>query len=142
MRTFTLQEAQTLLPLVENLLVRAQDAARKASERENAIQQLSQSIYLSGGMRVDVTRALNIKNEHEKAVTEARDALAEIDAIGVQIKDLEKGLLDFPFELDGKIVLLCWLQGEPTITHWHSLEAGFAGRQPIDGRFEGKGRTQ
>lgn len=142
MRTFTLHEAQTLLPLVQTLLTRAQKAARNAAEREGGIAQLAQDIYLAGGMRVNVERALALKNSHEKAVTEARDALAEIDAIGVQIKDLQKGLLDFPFQLDGTIVLLCWLQGEPTITHWHSLEGGFAGRQPIDDRFHPRGRTQ
>lgn len=142
MRTFTLQEAQTLLPLVESLLKRTQNAAHNATEREAELQQLSNTIYLAGGMRVDVARAAKLKSDHEKAVTQARDALAEINAIGVQIKDLEKGLLDFPFELDGKIVLLCWLQGEPSITHWHSLEAGFAGREPIDHRFTGKERPQ
>lgn len=142
MRTFTLQEAQTLLPLVESLLKRAQTAARNAAHRERDLQQLSHAIYLAGGMRVDVEHATKLKSDHQKTVTEARDALAELDAIGVQIKDLEKGLLDFPFELDGKIVLLCWLQGEPTITHWHSLEAGFAGRQPLDERFTGKDRLQ
>lgn len=142
MRTFTLQEAQTLLPLVESLLKRAQEAARHASALEAEQQQLSHNIYLQGGMRIDVAKVTKLKNDHLKAVDAARDSLAEIDAIGVQIKDLDKGLLDFPFELDGKIVLLCWLQGEPTISHWHSLDAGFAGRAPIDGRFHEKGRMQ
>jgi hypothetical protein len=142
MRTFTLQEAQTLLPLVESLLKRAQEAVRVATERENDLQQLSHAIYISGGMRVDVVRATRLRSEHEKAVAEARDTLSEIDAIGVQIKDLEKGLLDFPFQLDDQIVLLCWLQGETTITYWHSLDAGFAGRQPVDHRFHRIDRTQ
>lgn len=142
MRTFTLQEAQTLLPLVESLLSRAQDAARNAASLEREQQGLAHNIYLLGGMRIDVAKVTKLKNDHEKAVTAARDALAEINAIGVQIKDLDKGLLDFPFELDGKIVLLCWLQGEPSISHWHSLDAGFAGRAPIDYRFHEKGRPQ
>ncbi len=142
MRTFTLQEAQTLLPLVDSLLKRAQSAAAKATALEDRQQQLSHAIYLSGGMRVDVVAATRLKDDHQKAVSEARDALAEIDAIGVQIKDLEKGLLDFPFQLDDSIVLLCWLQGEGTITHWHSLEAGFAGRQLLDHRFTRNDRPQ
>ncbi|MBS1813732.1 MAG: DUF2203 domain-containing protein [Acidobacteria bacterium] len=142
MRTFTLQEAQTLLPLVESLLKRAQEAARHAAALEAEQAQVAQRIYLLGGMQIDVSAVAKQKADHEKAVSAARDSLAEIDAIGVQIKDLNKGLLDFPFELDGKIVLLCWLQGEPTITHWHSLEAGFAGREPIDERFHEKGRPQ
>lgn len=131
-----------MLPLVESLLKRAQDAARNAAALERQQQELSHNIYLLGGMRIDVVKVTKLKNDHEKAVAAARDALAEIDAIGVQIKDLDKGLLDFPFELDGKIVLLCWLQGEPAISHWHSLDAGFAGRAPIDHRFHEKGRPQ
>jgi len=71
----------------------------------------------------------------EKSVQEAKDTLAEIDAIGVQVKDLEKGLLDFPFQLEDRVVLLCWTQGETGITFWHTTEAGFAGRQPLDERF-------
>lgn len=142
MRTFTLQEAQTLLPLVESLLKRAQEAAHKAAALEAEQAQLSQKIYLLGGVHIDVAAATKLKSDHERSISAARDSLAEIDAIGVQIKDLEKGLLDFPFELDGKIVLLCWLQGEPSITHWHSLEGGFAGRAPIDERFHEKGRPQ
>jgi hypothetical protein len=49
----------------------------------------------------------------------------------VQVKDLEKGLLDFPCEVEGEIVLLCWLWGEEKITHYHGLEDGFAGRKPV-----------
>jgi len=69
-------------------------------------------------------------------VQRAKDAVAEIDAIGVQVKDLDTGLLDFPFSLDGDVVLLCWKMGETRITHWHTVEAGFRGRQPVDERFK------
>ena len=74
-----------------------------------------------------------------KAVQEARDTVAEIDSIGVQVNDLEEGLLDFPYVMDGKTVLLCWKLGEPAITHWHTEEEGFAGRKPLDSRF---GKTE
>ena len=57
------------------------------------------------------------------------------DAIGVRVRDLDVGLLDFPAYLDGEIVLLCWKLGEEKIEYWHSLEAGYRGRQPVDGRF-------
>jgi len=59
----------------------------------------------------------------------------EIDATGVQVKDLDIGLLDFPFQLDGEIVLLCWKMGETEIRHWHTMDGGFAGRQTVDERF-------
>jgi len=69
---------------------------------------------------------------------QAKDSLAEIDAIGVQIKDLETGLLDFPCLIDGETVLLCWKMGESRIEFWHTLDAGFQGRQPVDERFTKK----
>jgi hypothetical protein len=70
---------------------------------------------------------------------EAKGCAAEIEEIGVQVKDLEQGLLDFPCVLDGKTVFLCWKQGEKEIGYWHAPEDGFEGRKPLDGRF---GRTE
>jgi hypothetical protein len=61
--------------------------------------------------------------------------VAEIDEIGVQVKDLDSGLLDFPCRLDDQVVLLCWRKGETSIEHWHTMESGFQGRQPVDERF-------
>ena len=70
--------------------------------------------------------------DHLKLV---RESVAEIDAIGVQVKDLETGLLDFPCRVDDQVVLLCWRMGETAIEHWHTVESGFQGRQPVDERF-------
>ena len=137
-KTFTLGEAQTLLPVVEALLRRAQAAGIRVAELQYEMQQLSHRIFLSGGMHIDVTVAARRRAEHDKAMQETKDTLAEIDAIGVQLKDLEQGLLDFPSLLDGKAVLLCWKIGEAAITHWHTEEEGFEGRKPIDAQF---GRT-
>lgn len=134
-KTFTLSEAQTLLPVVEALLVRAQASATRSEELEMEMQQLVQRIFLTGGMHVDVSAAARRRAERDKAVQEAKDSLAEIDSIGVQVKDLEQGLLDFPSLIDGKPVLLCWKLGESAITHWHTEEEGFAGRKPLDSRF-------
>lgn len=134
-KTFTLNEAQTLLPVLEALLKRAQAAEARANEFEYEMQQLSQRIYLSGGMHVDIVAAARRRAERDKAAQQARDTLAEIDEIGVRVQDLEAGLLDFPCQLEGTLVLLCWKLGEPTITHWHSEEDGFAGRKPLDPRF-------
>jgi hypothetical protein len=134
-----LGEAQTLLPVVEALLRKAQDAQVRAEELEYEMQQLSHRIFLSGGMHVDVSVAARRRAERDKAVQSGRDTLAEIDSIGVQVKDLEQGLLDFPYVMDGKTVLLCWKLGEPAITHWHTEEEGFAGRKPLDARF---GKTE
>jgi hypothetical protein len=134
-----LSEAQTLLPVVEALLRKTQAAATQAGELEREMQQLSQRIFISGGMHVDISAAARRRAERDKAVQEAKDTLAEIDEIGVLVKDLEQGLLDFPSMMDGKPVLLCWKLGEPTIAHWHTEEEGFAGRKPLDSGF---GKTE
>lgn len=134
-KTFTLAEAQTLLPLVEALLLKAQVAGRRAAELESEMQQLSQRIFLSGGLHVNVAAAARKRAERERAMKEAQDTLAEIDEIGVQVKDLDQGLLDFPCLLDGETVLLCWKQGEKEIGYWHTTDGGYAGRKPLDARF-------
>jgi hypothetical protein len=134
-KTFTLGEAQTLLPVVEALLRRAQAAGVRAAELEMEMQALSQKIFLLGGMHVDVTVVARRRAELDKSVQETKDTLAEIEAIGVQTKDLDKGLLDFPCVIDGKTILLCWKLGEKEIGYWHSSEDGFAGRKPLDARF-------
>jgi hypothetical protein len=128
-----------LLPVVEALLRKAQDAQVRAGELEYEMQQLSHRIFLSGGMHVDVSVAARRRAERDKSVQLGRDTLTEIDSIGVQVKDLEEGLLDFPYVMDGKTVLLCWKLGESAITHWHTEEEGFAGRKPLDARF---GKTE
>jgi hypothetical protein len=134
-KTFTLNEAQTLLPVVEALLRKGQAAEARADELEGEMQDLSQRIFLIGGTHVNVSAAARRKAELDKAVQETKDTLAEIEAIGVQIKDFEQGLLDFPCILEGKTVLLCWKLGEKEIGFWHSPEDGFAGRKPLDSRF-------
>jgi hypothetical protein len=135
MKTFTLEEAQALLPVLESLLKRAMDGQRSAKTAESNLNQLAQSIYFAGGMRVDTARVARLRAEMESHLQLARESLAEIDSIGVQVKDLESGLLDFPFRLDEEIVLLCWRMGESAIEHWHTTEAGFKGRKPVDERF-------
>ncbi len=72
------------------------------------------------------------KAQKEKAAQQVRDALAEIDATGVQVKDLDIGLLDFPCLVEDRVILLCWKLGETKIAHWHGLEEGYRGRKPID----------
>jgi hypothetical protein len=135
MKTFTLDEAQALLPVLESLLKRALDSKRAAEKLEAAFSALAQRIYASGGMRVDVGAISKQRAEIEEHTQRMRETVAEIDAIGVQVKDLESGLLDFPCRLEDEIVLLCWRMGETAIEHWHTMDAGFQGRQPVDERF-------
>jgi hypothetical protein len=135
MRTFSLDEAQSLLPVLEALLARAMEAKEEAEQLDGEVQLLRQRIFLSGGILVDVAAVQRNRKSLEAAVQRAKDSIEEIDAIGVQVKDLDTGLLDFPTEIDGEIVLLCWQKGEEKIEYWHTIDAGFKGRQPLDARF-------
>jgi hypothetical protein len=134
-RTFTLDQALSLLPVLESLLRTAIGGKKIMEDIEAEMQALNHRIFLNGGTHVDVVAVARRKAERAKAEQRAKDALAEIDSIGVQVKDLDIGLLDFPCEVEGRVVLLCWKMGEHSITHWHGTEEGFAGRKPIDERI-------
>lgn len=139
---FTLDEAQALLPVLETLLKRAIEAKRDAEQIEEEMQALNRKVFFAGGMLLDTDRLRRRKAAHESHVQKAKDSLEEIDAIGVQVKDLETGLLDFPCLIEGETVLLCWKMGEDRIGFWHTLDSGFRGRQPVDARFTKKTREK
>lgn len=134
-RTFTLDEAQELLPVLESLLRTAIDGKKLIESVDAEFQETAQKVFVRGGMSLNVVHLARRKAEREKAIQRVKDAMAEIDAIGVQVKDLDIGLLDFPCEVDGQTVLLCWKLGEKAITHWHGVSEGFAGRKPVDERI-------
>jgi len=140
-RTFTLEEARSLVPVLESLLRTAIDGRKLIEAVDNELQELAHRVFLRGGLSVNIVHMAHRKAEREKATQRVKDALAEIDAAGVQVKDLDIGLLDFPCEVEGQTVLLCWKLGEKTITHWHGENEGFAGRKPIDSRISKARRT-
>jgi hypothetical protein len=135
MKTFTFDEAQSLLPVLESLLKRATDGKKAADELDSELSSLSRRIYMIGGMKIDVVQVGRQRAEMEAHLQRVRESIAEIDSIGVQVKDLEAGLLDFPFRLDDEVVLLCWRTGETSIEYWHTVDSGFQGRRPVDERF-------
>ena len=141
-RTFTLEEAQGLLPVLESLLPRALDSKRLLEAIDGEFQELSHRIFLAGGTLLRVAQWSARKSEREKAVQSLHDLLAEIGAIGVQVKDLDIGLLDFPCQVGEQTILLCWKVGEKRITHWHGTEEGFAGRKPIDSTIANAGKPR
>lgn len=143
MKTFTLEQAHKLLPVLSSLLKRSMDGKRVIDQAEKEFQDLKHRILLSGGLSVDVPAVARRRAERDKAVHETKDAIAEINAIGVQVKDLDIGLLDFPCAVDDEIVLLCWKYGEDKIQFWHGQQEGFQGRKPIDQRIlRGKKREK
>jgi hypothetical protein len=135
MKIFTLDEAQSMLPLVESLLKRAIESKQAAEEIDNELSALSRRIHLAGGMTVNIGKIAAQRAAMEQHIQRARETLAEIEEIGVQLKDIDSGLLDFPCRVEDEVVLLCWKSGETAIEHWHTMESGFQGRQPIDDRF-------
>ncbi|HSZ62137.1 MAG TPA: DUF2203 domain-containing protein [Terriglobales bacterium] len=141
-RTFTLDEAQMLLPILESLLKQAINGKKLIEDVDNELQETAHRVFLNGGTMLNVVHLARRKAEREKAIRRIKDALAEIDATGVQVKDLDIGLLDFPCKVEGEVLLLCWKLGETAIQHWHSTSEGFAGRKPIDTRIANAGKKR
>ena len=140
-RSFTLEEAQSLLPVLESLLRTAIDGKKLIEAVDAELQELAHRVFLSGGLLVNIIQVARRKAEREKTIQRVKDTLAEIDSTGVQVKDLDIGLLDFPCQVEGRTVLLCWKLGEKGITHWHDTSEGFAGRKPIDEKIAKAKRT-
>ena len=140
-RSFTLEEAEKLLPVLEFLLLTAIDGKKLIESVDAELQDLAHRIFLSGGLRVNIIHMARRKAEREKTIQRVKDALAEIDSTGVQVKDIDIGLLDFPCQVDGRTVLLCWKLAEKGITHWHSTSEGFAASKPIDEKISKAKRT-
>ena len=134
-RTFTLSEAQSLLPILESLLRSAMESKKLIEQVDAELQEVAHRVFLNGGTLLQVVPLARRKAERQRALQRVKDAVAEIHATGVQVKDLDIGLLDFPCVVEGEVVLLCWKLGEKDITHWHSTTEGFAGRKPIDERI-------
>ena len=141
-RTFTLDEAQMLLPILESLLKLAINGKKLVEDVDAELQETAHRVFLNGGMMLNVVHLARRKAERERAIRRVKDALAEIDATGVQVKDLDMGLLDFPCKVEGEILLLCWKLGEPMIAHWHGTDEGFSSRKPIDERIANTGKKR
>ena len=103
---------------------------------------LHHKIFLAGGSLINIVAVAKRKDDREKSIQRIKDAIAEIQATGVQVKDLEMGLLDFPHLVNGETVLLCWKLGEELrIQHWHGVQEGFAGRKPISSLVTRRDKT-
>ncbi len=135
-KTFTLEEARTLLPVLGALLRRAREAALRAGEFEGEMQELSQRIFLAGGLHVDVAAAARRRAEREKAVAEARSTIEEIEQIGARVGEMEEGRLDFPCVYEGREILLCWTLGEEEeIGEWREDQDDAEVQTIVEGMF-------
>lgn len=125
MKLFTIQEANALLPSVRTIVGKIQHAHRNVSRYADDAKLAAESAEKGGG---GVSSGL----AYAKTLTELTGSLAELEVLGVQLKDFERGLVDFPSLRDGRVVLLCWQMGEgDELEWWHDVNAGFAGRTPL-----------
>ena len=132
---FDLEQAEKLLPRLECLLQNAVESRRRVVEIELQYANLVKDIFLSGGRAVDVPMFSQRKQEKEECEKSLEQAMKEIEQLGVVVKDLGNGLIDFPCRVGDREAYLCWRLGEPSIRFWHTTDEGFAGRKPIDETF-------
>ena len=127
-RLFTLDEARSLLPEVRALAEAMRDRKQSFDQQTRVLKQAGQQARGNGHGSRD---ALSAQSEAERLVKEIQDRMQRLAQLGVEVKGIDEGLVDFPSEREGRVVYLCWRIGEPDIMFWHELEAGFRGRQPL-----------
>jgi hypothetical protein len=121
-RHWTPEQANRALPLVADTMRRLRDARRRLSE-QGFDTELAQRAEATGGAwpgRERARESIDIALGFER-----------LERLDIVVRDLERGLVDFPAMIDGREVYLCWLIEEPSVDHWHGLESGFAGRRPL-----------
>jgi hypothetical protein len=125
MKLFTIEEANALLPSVREILQKIQFSHRRmATFRRSAKLAAAGAEQGGGGMEGGGRYAV--------VLTTFTNQMSELEALGVQLKDFDRGLVDFPSLRDGRVVLLCWQLGEgDELEWWHDMEAGFGGRTPL-----------
>jgi len=124
-KLFTVEEANALLPTVRKIVVRIQRTHKALSRYRDAAKKAAEAAEHGGG-------GIDAGVHYATVLSELTLAVADLEALGVQLKDFERGLVDFPSLRDGRMVLLCWQMGEgDELEWWHDLDAGFAGRTPL-----------
>ncbi|PYS74942.1 MAG: DUF2203 domain-containing protein [Acidobacteria bacterium] len=125
MKIFTIEEANSLLPSVRSILGKIQKANRSLRKYKGQAQKAAEAGEHGGGGVLNGTH-------YAQLVTVLTSEINQLEGLGVQLKDFERGLIDFPYLKDGRVVLLCWQLGEgDELEWWHDVDAGFAGRTPL-----------
>jgi hypothetical protein len=125
MKIFTVEEANALLPNVRKIVRKIQRAHEGLSRFREEAKKASEAAERGGG---GVSNGI----AYAAALSELTVQIQELEGLGVQLKDFERGLVDFPSLRDGRVVLLCWQMGEgDELEWWHDVDAGFAGRTPL-----------
>ncbi len=123
-RIFTFSEAVGLIPRLRSILSDVSDEWNLIKSLNPQIQKARDKAQFDGGSPYGA--------EYIETMTRLMSKLQLIRDLGVILKDVDKGLCDFPYMKDGRVVYLCWMLGEDTIEFWHDIEAGFGGREPLD----------
>jgi hypothetical protein len=119
---FTRDEARALLPEIRQWLRRLTESRRRLAEYDQRVAAL-----LSGGSEAGGDTV----NQQVRTLAEIKHVLLEFATREIQIKDLDRGLIDFPAIIGGREVFLCWELDEEDIEFWHDLESGYAGRERL-----------
>lgn len=126
-RLFTVEEARALLPVLRPILIGLRNDKRQSTELRQRLGELSVKRQQNGSAAEAEEVERRIALQYQKIARQ----LEELTALGVFVKDIDHGLVDFPSLRDGRPVLLCWHMGEPDVAWWHPLDEGFRGRQPL-----------
>jgi hypothetical protein len=130
-RRFTLDEAQALLDAeLRSLAERMVELRAGSRDLESRWRRMVIAIGSNGG-NMEQPEVRRLREELETAHAQLNALVARFTDQGVQVKDVDRGLIDFPAEVDGQDALLCWHVGEERIAYWHSPQDGFAGRRPL-----------
>ena len=125
MKIFSVEEANALLPTVRRILKSVQTTHARVLSFREAAKHAAEGAELGGGGTPGGGRYIT-------SLFKLASSTSELEALGIQLKDYERGLIDFPSLRDGRVVLLCWQLGEgDTVEWWHDVDTGFAGRQPL-----------
>jgi len=132
MRLFSEEEANEALAVVAPLVRRLVFAREQFVVEGRRLASVRRKVTGNGG-GLDPEHVQHAQGAVEEVANEIGLIVAELEEAGVQVKDLDQGLIDFPARHPetGDLVLLCWHLGEDRVAHWHGLEEGFAGRKPL-----------
>lgn len=126
-----MEEANRLLPWVQEVLHSLRALRRQVRELEREVGEMARRLGADGDRALAGALAWR-ERALASALRRFREGLAALEGQGVILRDLDRGLVDFPALREGREVYLCWQEGEPRILYWHEVDAGFAGRRPLD----------
>ena len=129
-KLFTVDQANAMLPLVRAIVADLAQLSRDVVDRRERLAHLMAGREVESGDPYSEELA-QIEEELVKDTHRLRGFVEELQQLGVEPKGATEGLVDFPIEMDDRIVYLCWKLDEPEVLYWHELDAGFAGRQPL-----------